>query len=314
MKLIAHRGGAGLRVENTLAAFAHAIELGADGAELDVHLSADDQIIVHHDARLNSGYCRHPRGDWISTGERMPLSALSAAQLQAYDIGTPQPGTDYARAFDRIEPQSGQRIPLLREVIELAKARSNRFFLLIEIKASLPSDAAQTLQAVADAALAVIEQTGFVERSILCSFDWRTLRHIKTQWPAIPTWYITPPLSWFGPGTPPASDIPPAAAHLDRVREQYASGAAPWFAGFDPQRFAGSFPQAVAAAGGDAWYPFYRDCTARTCRESAQLGLDRAAWSVNLRDQAALQRVVDAGVDNLTVDYPDWRPQMPAHG
>src|SRR5699024_3943306 len=183
MKLIAQRGGGGLRVENTLAAFAHEIELGADGAELDVHLSADDQTIVHHDARLNSGYCRHPQGDWISTGERMPLSALSAAQLQAYDIGTPQPGTDYARAFDRIEPQSGQRIPLLREVIELAKARSNRFFLLIEIKASLPSDAAQALQAVADAALAVIEQTGFVERSILCSFDWRTLRHIKTQWP-----------------------------------------------------------------------------------------------------------------------------------
>ena len=38
---IAHRGGAGLRPENTLAAFAHAIALGADGAELDVQLTRD---------------------------------------------------------------------------------------------------------------------------------------------------------------------------------------------------------------------------------------------------------------------------------
>src|SRR5699024_2815271 len=132
--------------------------------------------------------------------------------------------------------------------------------------------------------------------------DWGTLRHSKAQWPAIRTWYITPPLSWFASGTPAATDIPPAATHLRRVREQYASGAAPWFAGFDPQRFAGGYPPAVAAAGGDAWYPLYRDCTTHTCRESARLGLDSAAWTVNLRDEAALQRVADAGVGNLTVD------------
>lgn len=308
MKLIAHRGGAGLRVENTLAAFEHAIELGADGAELDVHLSADGQVVVHHDEHLNRNYCRHAEGNWISAKERLPLSELTAAQMHSYDIGAPRPETAYARAFDRITPVVGQRIPLLREVIERAKARSDDFFLLIEIKASLLSSSAQTLQAVADATLALIEQTDFADRTILCSFDWGTMRHCKAQWPAIPTWYITPPLSWFAPGTPPATDIPPRAAHLARVREQYASGAAPWFAGYDPQRFDGSCVQAVAAAGGDAWYPFHRDCTAASCRQSAQLGLDSAAWTVNLRDPAALQQVADCGIGNLTVDYPDWRP------
>ena len=46
----AHRGGAALRPENTIAAFDHGLALGADGLELDVHLSRDGVVVVHHDA------------------------------------------------------------------------------------------------------------------------------------------------------------------------------------------------------------------------------------------------------------------------
>ena len=47
---IAHRGIPGERVENTLPGFMLAIELGADAIELDVHLSSDGVVVVHHDA------------------------------------------------------------------------------------------------------------------------------------------------------------------------------------------------------------------------------------------------------------------------
>lgn len=50
--VIAHRGASGLRPENTLAAFALARELGADGLELDVRLSRDGVPVVHHDPDL----------------------------------------------------------------------------------------------------------------------------------------------------------------------------------------------------------------------------------------------------------------------
>lgn len=96
------------------------------------------------------------------------------------------------------------------------------------------------------------------------------------------------------------------------VREYYAGGNAPWFADFDPRRFDGSYAQAVAAAGGNAWYPFYGDCSLQTCQESARLGLDSAAWTVNLRDDEALRHVAQTGVGNLTVDYPDSRPRTAA--
>ena len=49
-ELIAHRGASRERPENTLAAFRRALELGADGVELDVHRTTDGVLVVHHDA------------------------------------------------------------------------------------------------------------------------------------------------------------------------------------------------------------------------------------------------------------------------
>ena len=48
----AHRGGSALAPENTLAAFDNGLALGADGLELDVHLSRDGVVVVHHDRDL----------------------------------------------------------------------------------------------------------------------------------------------------------------------------------------------------------------------------------------------------------------------
>ncbi len=54
-KVIAHRGASHRFPENTLAAFRGAVELGADGVELDVRRTADGVGVVHHDAELADG-------------------------------------------------------------------------------------------------------------------------------------------------------------------------------------------------------------------------------------------------------------------
>src|SRR3954451_6637064 len=51
--VFAHRGGSALAPENTIAAFDNGIALGADGLELDVHLSRDGEVVVHHDRLLD---------------------------------------------------------------------------------------------------------------------------------------------------------------------------------------------------------------------------------------------------------------------
>ena len=55
MKVIAHRGASVAERENTVAAFAAAVEMGADMVELDARRSSDGVIVVHHDAALGDG-------------------------------------------------------------------------------------------------------------------------------------------------------------------------------------------------------------------------------------------------------------------
>lgn len=55
VRIVAHRGASLTHRENTLEAFRAAIEQGADGIELDVRLSGDDVLVVHHDAHLEDG-------------------------------------------------------------------------------------------------------------------------------------------------------------------------------------------------------------------------------------------------------------------
>ena len=76
LTVFAHRGGAGLRPENTRAAFAHAATLGVDGCELDVRLSRDGEVVVIHDATLER-----------TTDADGPVSALTAAELGRVDAG-----------------------------------------------------------------------------------------------------------------------------------------------------------------------------------------------------------------------------------
>jgi glycerophosphoryl diester phosphodiesterase len=55
VKILGHRGASAERPENTLEAFARAVELGGDGVELDVRRTADGAMVVHHDAALPDG-------------------------------------------------------------------------------------------------------------------------------------------------------------------------------------------------------------------------------------------------------------------
>ena len=92
--VIGHRGAAGLAPENTLAGFEHAVRLGVDAVELDVHLSADEHLVVIHDERVD----RTTNG----TGE---VAATAFDVLRTLDAG------------------AGQRVPTLDEVLEAVPAR-----------------------------------------------------------------------------------------------------------------------------------------------------------------------------------------------
>lgn len=157
----AHRGGAALRPENTLEAFDHGLALGADGLELDVHLSRDGVVVVHHDGTLER-----------TTNGRGAVCALSADELGRLDAGYwfRTPGRD-GHPFRGL----GIGIPTLRAV--LRRYRDAR--LIVELKMNVPELARRTIDE--------IRAAGAVERVALGSFGWRVLHAARGYEPRIAT-------------------------------------------------------------------------------------------------------------------------------
>jgi glycerophosphoryl diester phosphodiesterase len=174
---IAHRGGAALMPENTLPAFADAKARGCDGAELDVQLSADGVVIVHHDFRLMAGVARKD-GAWLTApGPR--IKDLTLEELRQYDIGHPQPGSEYALKHPMVRAMDAV-VPTLAEVLALA---GPSFRLMVELKCDASDNSADPL-ALAEAAYRVAGKD-----VIYVGFDWRALTPLVKRGAAC--WFTT---------------------------------------------------------------------------------------------------------------------------
>lgn len=145
----AHRGASGHAPQNTLAAFVLAADMGADGIELDVHLSSDGQVVVIHDDTVDA-----------TTDGTGRVSQMTLAALQSLDAGG---------WFD--SQFAGQRIPTLGQVFD---AVGDRLLINIEIKVEVGyhplAQEAETVRLIAE--------HGMAERVILSSFSPRSLRRL----------------------------------------------------------------------------------------------------------------------------------------
>ena len=300
---IAHRGGAGLKPENTLAAFRDAVARGADGAELDVQLSRDGHVVVFHDYRLKPEICRDGTGAWI-TRPTPRIKDLTLGELRSYDIGRADPSSAYARAHSDVEAHDGERIPTLGEVIDVVQTAPKPFRLFVELKTSFSDRQSSALpQALAESTLAVVTQHDYLAHIVLVGFDWPGLLHAKKIAPQVECWFTTMAQSWFRGAAPPPQDEPPDAASLAMLRHWADTGTSPWAGGFDAVKHGGSILKAIAAAGGDGWFPFYRDASDAAVTQAHALGLKVGAWTVD--DPADMRALTARSLDALCTDRPD---------
>jgi glycerophosphoryl diester phosphodiesterase len=185
---IAHRGGAQLMAENTLAAFADALARGCDGVELDVQLTRDGVAVVHHDDRLMVDVARKD-GHWLDVpGPR--IGDLTWDELQSFDVGTASPSSAYALAHPLLKPMAAQ-VPRLDAVVDLAKDAGRRFLLFVELKVAEGADPI----ALADAVHGVIAAKAFLDDTIFVGFDWRALARIRELDAKAHRWFTTDKLS-----------------------------------------------------------------------------------------------------------------------
>jgi len=285
-----HRGARGLYPENSLPGFEAALALGVTTLEMDLAVTRDGVVVVHHDPRLDPARSRGPDGAWLA--EPTPvIFELNHDDLAAYDIGRAKPGGKVAQRFPDQRGLDGVAIPTLAEVLALAEARSGGAMRYnMEIKTS-PLAPEETLAPAAFAAALAraLEQagvgTGIGARVTVQSFDWRGLAAFQKLAPGIATAYLSAEARWLD--------------NLERGRP----GASPWTAGLDIDSFEGSAPAAIRAAGGALWSPYFRDLRAAELREAQALGLKVVVWTVN--DPADMAALIELGVDGIITDYPD---------
>ena len=287
IQVIGHRGAAGLAPENTLAAFEKALALGVDGLEMDVRLTADGEVVVHHDFALKPETTRTPDGTWIKGSPPPLLKDLRLDEIKTYDVGRLRPFSLYSRRYPDQQPADGERIPTLREVLTLLRSKGDESTALwIEIKTSPErADATPDPETVVETVVVILREKRFLARTRFLSFDWRTLALVRKIAPGVPTVYLS--LS---------------SSTLDNIQPG-KPGPSPWTAGIDVDDFQGSVPKAVHAAGGRRWGPHYRSITSDLVAEAHRLGITVYPWTVD--DRNDMIRVMDLGVDGIITNRPD---------
>ncbi|MFR5411820.1 MAG: glycerophosphodiester phosphodiesterase [Enterocloster bolteae] len=149
MKIWAHRGASGYAPENTLEAFVLAVEMGADGVELDVQMSRDGHLVVVHDERI----------DRVSDGSGF-VRDYTLKELKGY-------------LFNRTHPEyADARIPTLQEVYELLKETS--LCVNVELKTGI-----YMYDGLEERVLELTRRMGMEERVIYSSFNHYSVKKIK---------------------------------------------------------------------------------------------------------------------------------------
>ena len=177
--VIAHRGGAGLYPENTIAAMLNAVNIGIGDLEFDLHVTKDSLVVVSHDPYLK-GY-----------EKQYPIYANTYAELAKLTIG------DKADKKFPGRKNVAQHIPLATELIDSVEAYCHRHNLppvkyTIEIKSAEKKDGTLSpdYKTFTDLCVRALASRSLGSRLLLQSFDVRTLKYVHKRWPNIRLLYL----------------------------------------------------------------------------------------------------------------------------
>lgn len=159
----AHRGMGHGPGENTLAAFRKAVEIGADVLELDLQVTKDSQLVIHHDAQIGEE-CRRKGEPFLTTH----IDGLTLAQLKTFDCGP----IDESRLVP-----GDHGIPTFSEFLQAVKGSKAHFNIELKANAQIPVKPLVFARLV----LAELRREEVLDRSILQSFELKYLEAIRAE-------------------------------------------------------------------------------------------------------------------------------------
>lgn len=188
-----HRGCRGLMPENTIPAMIRAVDLGVTTLEMDVVISKDRKVVLSHDLRFSSEISTRPDGKALMAGEeaKYPLYQMDYAEIRRWDVGMKP-----VLRFPKQQKMPAYK-PLLEEVIDSVEAYIKRKGLHpvqynIETKCNPSGDDVlhPRPEAFTELLMEVVNRKKIGQRTIIQSFDERTLQVMHQKYPGIRTSYL----------------------------------------------------------------------------------------------------------------------------
>ena len=285
--IVAHRGGRAARAENTLYAFAYAMETGVSTIELDIQLTKDGKLVVSHNAFLHQELVKGQDGAFVEDNV-YDIRTMTLDELRQFDIGTMNPDAEkyYADFGVTQVPTPGAKIPTLEEVFDLINSYGDKKVVVnIELKSYADPQSAEYAnnpdpKIVVKKIYDVIKNYHMEDRVVFQSFDWKPVKIMKNLDP----------------------NITVAALSYKKSLKPDAKEPSPWLAGLNINNFSGNYVKAVKALGADMSTPEYKEVTPELIAEAHALGLKLIPWTVNNAEDMA--KLIDMGVDGIITDKP----------
>jgi glycerophosphoryl diester phosphodiesterase len=188
-----HRGCRGLMPENTIPAMIRAIDLGVTTIEMDVVISKDKKVVLSHDLRFSSEISTPPGGKPLSASEEKNyvLYQMDYDEIRTWDVGM--------KPLFRFPKQQKMKAykPLLDELIDSVETYIKSKGLKpvqynIETKCSASGDGVlhPGPEEFTDLLMEVVNRKKIGKRTIIQSFEERTLRVMHKKYPGIRTSYL----------------------------------------------------------------------------------------------------------------------------
>ena len=284
-KVHGHRGARGILPENSLPAIEHALNCGVDGVEVDLCVTKDNVVVLHHDLFLSPFIARKPTGEFVD--QPIPIRSLTFRELTQFDIGQLNTKSDYGKKFSEQKPRPNTPVPTLQQFVEiLTQHHNNEVIFNLELKGSpdrpslIPSPE-KYVQLVAD----VLRSHDCIHRCFVQSFDWKLVRLMGNQFAQLNTGLLTDAQEDGDPQFPAPG-----------VSSQWTDG---WVLNPNGQ----TIPDLVSDAGAAVWSSNYQDINPHLMERARSLGLEVYVWTVN--EPTDMLRMIELGVDVITTDYPD---------
>lgn len=262
-----HRGGRGDMPENTIPAMLYSLSLdGITTLELDVHVTADKQLVLTHDNYINSLFTLKPDGTEIDKSENKnyPIYQMTYDEIKMFDVGS-----KVNKSFPE-QKKMKLSIPLLENVIDsvqhyIKSHKRQQIFYNIETKSAeagdnvlnpLPEEFIKLL-------MDVVNKKGITPYVIIQSADVRTLQVLNDKYPHVRTSYLV------------------GARRKDYTVEEDIK-----ILGFDP----------------DIYSPNFKYITKEDVEKCHKRGMKVVVWTPNTKREIANLKAM--GVDGIITDYP----------